>query len=440
MMARFLTASLITGVVTLLTASGATPASAASGGPGWAIQSVALPTNFSVGDSQRCETTEFCDVYLVTATNIGTRPSAGTITIKDKLPGGIVFRGRIAEDPEVGENLACPELTPQLRCTYSHPVPPGGVLAITIKVSVTTAGATSVTNHAEVEEGEGAEATSTATSEPSTTANAINGEAPSFDVQDFAVGVYDSGGASDNQAADHPGALSTTIDYNTELDPNISDANLDFHALQEPKTEIVDLPLGFVGDPLVAEACPESNLYASHFGKPCPAGSQVGTATIDRAGGAIVAKIYNIVPEAGYPAMFGFEVDEEIILMRARVLPSASGYVLSVSVPDVPRSTALKITGAALTFFGDPAEQDGGSGPSQAFLTNPSDCGAPSLKARVEMDSWVNPQRWVSKETTMYEASPTQGVRGCNMLRLTRRSHCSRKPPRRTLPRAMKST
>jgi hypothetical protein len=185
--------------------------------------------------------------------------------------------------------------------------------------------------------------------------------------------------------------------------------------VQEPKTEIVDLPLGFVGDPLAAQQCPSSALLGSK-GERCPADSQVGIAGIEERGKPELVKVYNMVPEAGFPAVFGFEFDETVVLMRARVLPSSAGYVLSISVPDVPRSVSLKVTGVTLTFFGDPAERDGVSDTPAAFFTNPTDCAATPLKARLEMDSWVDPGRWVSKEATMYEASPSQGVSGCNLL------------------------
>jgi hypothetical protein len=421
------TLGLVAAFVMMLGAS-VSSTSAATPGPGWAIRSLAVPTNFSVRDNPTCEAVserENCDVYLVTATNVGTRPSEGTIVVKGEVPAGLEVTSFDAEPEHEAQELeplaAVPLFTVPLenctassrsyQCEYGNEgqsVPPGSVLEIPVKVVVRGGGEPSVTNRAEIEEGGAVTAT---TSEPSTVANTVNGETPSFGLQDFSVGVYGPNGASDAHAGDHPGALTTTIDYTTELDEN-GKAKLP-HSVQEPKTETVNLPLGFVGDPLAAGQCSESALH----GKTCPAGSEVGSAMIDRSGGEKVElrKVYNMVPEPGYPAMFGFEYGGINILMRARVLPSSSGYVLSVSVPDVARSTFLKVYGVTLMFFGDPAEQDGGSRPA-AFFTNPTDCAAPPLKASIEMNSWVNPQHWVSKETSMYEASSTQGVSGCNML------------------------
>lgn len=365
---------------------------------------------------------------MVTATNIGAGPSdGGPITLKDQLPPGIVIKrinktevrepGGLGglEDPEIA--VLCPEEpgAESVTCTTTPgPVAPEDVLYIEIEVIATGSGAATVTNIAEVE---GGGAAPVATSEPSTVANTVNGEAPSFGVQDFSVGVYGPNGVSDAQAGDHPGALTTTLDYTTKADFRGTLRDV-FDAVEDPKTEIVDLPLGFVGDPLAAEQCPESTLATSNVEghTPCPADSQVGVVEIKSEKAVKLVKIYNVVPEPGYPALFGFEFLGTDVYLRTRVLPTSAGYMLSVSVPDVPRAVNEKITGVMLTFFGDPAEQDGGSNLSLALFTNPTDCSTPPLKARIEMDSWVNPQHWVAKEASMYEASATQGVTGCNLL------------------------
>ena len=393
---------------------GVSVSSAATAGPGWAIQSTALPTSFSAHDNEGCETEENCDGYQVTVTNVGTTPSVGPVVVKDTLPPGLVIR-EFAEQPEeleptkISEAANYPECTTStssFQCEYTKPVPPGSVLVFTLQVLVSGGAPPSVSNHAEVE---GGGAATVATSEPSTVANTVSGEAPPFDVQDFSVGAYGPGGGGDAQAGDHPGSLTTIIHYTTALDSHAS-YGYGTRSVQEPKTEIVDLPLGFVGDPLAAGQCRESEL------KDCPADSRVGTVTLDHSTKAELRPVYNVVPEAGYPAEFAFEYAEALVILRARVLPSSSGYILSVSVPDVPRAVSVKFVGVALTLFGDPAEKDGGSSSPTAFFTNPSDCSAGPSQAKLEMDSWVDPERWVSKETTMYESSPTQGVSGCNLL------------------------
>jgi len=446
--ASFQVLAALMAALAISSAMSASSASAAGTGPAWAIKSVALPTNFSAGDNKACLNNseggnEECDSYLVTVTNTGTRRSEGTVTVKDALPAGVVFKRLLnregllpnvnkEEENELAPEVECPEEAPSsLRCTTSQPIPPGGVLILTIEVTVSASGPATETNHAEVE---GGGAATVATSPPSTTENTVNGKAAPFGFQDFSFGVLDGTGVSDHQAGDHPETVTTTLDYTTEREPRNGSR---FRPVLEPKTEIVDLPLGFVGDPLGAEQCPESALYLVHFSqRPCPANSLVGVVAIDKVGKPLLSGVYNMVPEPGYPAEFGFEVNQANVFMRARVLPSSAGYVLSVSVPDVPRAVHFKVTGVGLTFFGDPAERLAelrreqverktgsevtieGFTPT-AFFTNPTDCSKPPLQARIEMNSWVNPQQWAAKETTMYEASATQGVSGCNLLAFT---------------------
>jgi hypothetical protein len=399
---------------------------AATGGPVWSIRSVASPTNFSLGDNKSCEVLEQCDTFMVTAINIGARPTeeGSAITVTDALPEGTVLkRVQIAEERELGHGgegaLQCNGQvgTSSLRCPYSGPpVPPGGEFLLTFEVTATTSVPSSITNNATVE---GGGAAGVATREPETVPNTLNEQTPAFGPEDFSMAVDGPTGEPDAQAGGHPAALVSTIDLTTNDNLEASIGSDIFPAVQEPKTEIVDLPLGFAGDPLAAAQCPQSLLYEGNEGKTklhCPPNSQVGFVELVKDGEAEVEKLYNAVPEPGYPATFGFEFLGTNILLRARVIPTSSGYALSVAVPDVARAQTLKITGVSLIFFGDPAEADGNLGSPLALFTNPSDCGTGPLKARLEMDSWVDPQRWVSKETTMYEGSPGQGVSGCDLL------------------------
>src|ERR1700691_2240603 len=70
---------------------------AATPAPGWAIRSVAEPTEFSAADDAVCETdptgapssegnhSSPCDEYRIVVTNAGSKPSSGTVTITDAL-------------------------------------------------------------------------------------------------------------------------------------------------------------------------------------------------------------------------------------------------------------------------------------------------------------------------------------------------------------------
>jgi hypothetical protein len=408
-------ATVCTTLVVLL--PGATAAHASSGAPGWTIQSVAVPSNFSASDNEACEHFA-CNRYMVTVINTGTQPSAGPVVVHDSLPPGVESVPSLfepAEDIETEQHLECTNTPSSVRCQDDNSVRPGDALKIPIDVVVNDPNKITVENHAEVE---GGGAVSAATSKPTTMPNTLNGEAPQFGLQDFGLRVYDANGSPDTQAGDHPGSLTTTIDYSTVF----QSPGPEGVAVQDPKTTIVDLPIGLAGDPRAAEQCPESALFNTPSPTTdCPVDSQVGTALIRSNGSRKeeLVKIYNIVPEDGYPATFGFKVIETGIFMRARVVPSPSGYILSIAVPDIGRSGSIRITGVTLIFFGDPAQRDaerGGSSTAAALLTNPSECSAGPSTATLEVDSWVDPASWATNQTTVYEASPAQAIGGCNLL------------------------
>jgi hypothetical protein len=442
-------------------------ARATSPGPGWAVSSLSQPTNFSNAENAGCEAKPavLCDEYLVTVTNVGERRTDGSpVVIHDQLPVGIIAYEAAGKDMETGQALTCkPELPPEreeprepeetpeekeertegkVSCTDEGVVLPGDVLYIKISVLVeTNATLAAVTNQVDVEGGGAASATSAGSL---TSSNSVNDEAPLFGPQTFSVQAYGPGGSSDTQAGDHPGMVSTTIDYTTinfaATHPGSSEAEV---TVQEPKTITVNLPVGFIGDPLAAGTCPEASLREN--GPGCPANSQVGTVILNEHGSlsdseseGVSSKVYSMVPEPGYPMEFAFNVAKEgEIIMYPRLIPTASGYALSITVPAQPRS-GLTPAGITLMLFGDPAlrdaelhqraaERETGL-PVQleqvspfALFRNPTYCGSEPLSATVEMNSWVQPARWVTKTTTMYEATPTQGLDGCSALQFNPR-------------------
>ena len=203
---------------------------------------------------------------------------------------------------------------------------------------------------------------------PTTMANTVNGVTAAFGVQDFGVGVFGSGGLPDALAGDHPSLLSTTVNYTTRLNSDASTAEIAALPVQEPKTEIVDLPPGFVADPAAAAQCPESLMQGKEV--QCPAASVVGEAVIEkrhrrtRPGSPLQRGAGKRLPGG-----VRLRIRGSIIYLRPRVLPTANGYVLSVSVPDIPRS--VNVNGVQITFFGDPTEHDG-AGNGLAMFTNPT--------------------------------------------------------------------
>jgi hypothetical protein len=399
--------------------------------PGWAVRATPLPSNFAVAHNTSCNSSaERCDAYLVTATNVGGAPTNGeTIAFREKLPEHVVVHhvyvkekhnvvGGSQQEPEspvmcTGEQEGATELA----CEYSGIVKPGSVLEFGVELNLEPGVANAITDLAEIEGGGAALAVTAA---PTTTANTVNGTDPPFGLHAFGVTAYGAGGTSDVQAGDHPESLMTSITFNSLLQTNEVEGNESrYRAIEEPKTEVVNLPLGLTGDPLAAPTCLQTVLRGSNEGESgCPTDSKIGTVQIERGGEVFLLPLSNVAPEPGYPAEFGFELAGTIVQLRARVLPSPAGYVLSVAAPDVPRSTGVKVTGVTVTIFGNPAQVDQTSATPIAMFTNPTNCSASPQQeeASLELSSWVNPNSWSKGDTRVYEASPTQAISGCDLL------------------------
>ena len=73
---RYIPVLLVFCALGILTSS----AGAATAGPGWRIDSLAGPTNFSESENSECPQSEarpYCDHYEVTAMNAGSEPTDG---------------------------------------------------------------------------------------------------------------------------------------------------------------------------------------------------------------------------------------------------------------------------------------------------------------------------------------------------------------------------
>jgi hypothetical protein len=446
------------------------PAVAVQAVPGWSISSLAQPTNFSSSDNTTCEKEAVCDTYTLTVANTGSKPTVSSeeggspVTITDTLPPGLevyavktrtrvnstsfepeagldwdVFRESIEEEvSEVSPTFGCVHTALTVTCTDEKAVPAGDVLTVGIVVMVKGAPG-SVENTATVQYGSGSPVS---TGSPSTVPNTVDGPSPAFGIQDFSFNAYNTAGAPDVNAGAHPDGVDAGFDLNSVIGPSPLHENGEYAPVQDVKDIVVDLPLGLVGNPLAAPRCTLAGIigqgarFIKGITTSCPADSRVGTIVFNAKGrpesellsgntdSGEVSAVYNMVPEVGFPAEFGFNVLGVPVLMYASVVPGGSGgYMLRVAVPGVVRPGLFQVDGASLAFFGDPAAQDGGtgtqgagSGTPTAFFTNPTDCTTGPLKAHIEVDSWFAPGNWQSKEATSYEANPLAAVNGCGLL------------------------
>jgi hypothetical protein len=426
-------------------------AQAATPAPGYTIESLATPTNFSAADNPACHPTEgapLCDAYLITVRDAGKQATDGSqITLTDALPAGLTVEriafhwngpGAVAAgfngiDLGTRSTFAVLCSTTPVQCDFPLALQPDDVLRMVVYVTVDDPNASApLTNLAAVSGGgaPGAQASSQ---------NTLGLAQPVFGPSGIRNYVAGPDGAPETQAGDHPYELTTLIDVNNvfrDAPDSPFPAPTDT-SVEDVKDVVVDLPLGFLGSATATPTCTFAQL-SSHVqaGKGgCPNDTIVGQLSTvgvpihsGSQAGDVQSTIYNMVPEHGVAAEFAY-VDNIAgsHALYARVVPGPNGYVLRVTAPDIPQ---VPLANIATTFWGNPsdpvhdAQRGGPSGSTpQAMFTNPTSCNGQPLTTTLHMDSWQHPgsfnadgtpnltdPNWASATST---APP---VSGCNLL------------------------
>jgi hypothetical protein len=413
------------------------PASAATAAPGWTLHSFAFPGNFSAADNAVCEKSliekvehSLCDAYQVTATNAGGLESDGSpVTLTDTLPSGLTVK-RVAfywsglqralglnNTTDLAEFGFC--TTAPVQCSLPFAVAPDETLEMIVYVTVDEGTSGSLTNAATVSGG-GAPTVSAPE-----LANEISSTPLAFGASSFGSLVTGPDGRPDTQAGSHPYEFTTRIDLNSDLRIGPENAIFGATSVQDPRDIVVDLPLGFLGSALSAPQCTFAQL-SSHVtaGKGgCPTDSVLGHMVTEPVGiSSISGSLYNMVPEHGVAAEFGYvDVAAAPHVLRASVVPSPAGYVLRTTAVELPQ---IRLTDVIVTLFGNPAKRDASGTAPVPFFTNPSDCSGRPLLTTVHMDSWQSPGRIgadgqpdLSDPRWAPASSSSPAVTGCDRLK-----------------------
>lgn len=427
------------------------PANAAAPAPRWTLTSSAQPTDFSPADNERCEeelsrSFPVCDRYLITATNVGAQSTHGSVTLTDTLPPGLTVK-RLAlfwsglprvgtGGEEVGGEEDLNELfgfctTTPIRCvipgsffTSEHRnIRPDDTVRLYIYVTVNEPPSPTTLNNTASILGGGTE--EVLTTRPNTL---LAGTPTPFAFEGFRSPLIDFDGSPYTQAGGHPYQLDTQIDLNTGIRETPA-ANVSATSIKDPKDVVVDLPLGLAGSALSAPTCTLVQLAATPFGTHpaspsyCPAASVLGHVRTDPEGALarVNGPLYNIVPEHGVTAEFGYlDALHGTHVLYARLAPTPRGYVLRTVSPEVPQVT---LTGITVNVYGDPAARDHSENAHVPTFTNPSNCSGEPLVTSIHMDSWQSPgsynpdgtpnfsdPRWIGAD------SQSPSVTGCDQL------------------------
>jgi hypothetical protein len=215
-----------------------------------------------------------------------------------------------------------------------------------------------------------------------------------YDLKSLTSHATDSAGAPYSLAGGHP-AKSVT-----EFTIRVPDGALSPE--QNLNGTYVTLPPGAIANPASALRCQVGRLAVTGDGvdvSNCPSGSRVGLATVTLAPlstpATVTRPIYNLVPEGGFPAQFGF-----VVLLSAptviSVFPQSrnDSYALTVGTPN---SASVRVSDFSAAFCGYGVEGDGQAKPFKCkssagffgapFLSNPVDCSALKPTWSIAIDS-----------------------------------------------------
>jgi hypothetical protein len=328
------------------------------------------------------------------AQNVGGLVTDGSpITMNVELPVGLEAPASVASE---GWSCVVNGARSTVTCTSSEDVKPGTPTKdILIPVSVNAASTGTLEGHIRVSGGGAANVGTYA--EPITIS--WSPAKPGF--QAFNAGAYDADGTETTQAGSHPYGAATAVFVNTVLAP----AGIVVPA-GDPKTISVDLPPGFLGNPIATEQCAE--------GGECDANEIVGTVSpilesfgATPGGNGSLDSVFNLESPIGYPAEFKFTIIAEVIRVVGS-LNSETDYSLNVSSPNTPQ--VYGVYGVFFNFWGGPAESSHDSercgetgntcgepntGENTAFLTMPTDCSLQAAQPEpplvtLNLDTWLS--------------------------------------------------
>ena len=423
------TGILSVGAALLLILCAPAMSSSAAGSAAWTVRAIAEPTQFAPNDATTCGNEGKCDRYQFAVLNSGDTTSTGVVVLKDRLPKGLTpqaiesganLAGTEIPKEEGGTEWACApqEGAPEewvITCSFAEAIPAGAYAPhLEILVSAPTESSGVLTNQVSVSQGGATKVGSASVSTP------VGVSQLPFEITDFSMEAAEASGEATMQAGGHPWQITTSIGLPVIASAaGVSAEEHVFAPVENVKKVVVELPLGLSGNPLAtAEHCTEIQLG----NQACPEGSRVGT--IAFAGAVFIngafrftgtqtsynsaSAVYNMVPDAGYPAELAFAFASQDIYLFASVIHSAAGDRLRIITPAVP--SVVGTAAVSLTLWGNPGALSG-TGAQTAFISAPARCDKGGDKARVEVESWETPGHTVAREATVFPQ-----MAGCGLL------------------------
>jgi hypothetical protein len=347
---------------------------------------------------------------VVDPTNVGGRATTGPISLTiGPLPQGAHFHSE-----GTGQGWVCPEIeevkkeAEEITCRTSETFQPMSTLrSVTVEVEVESEGSFTSSVPVGIAETAGGSA-------GYAIPFVVSSKPAEAGIAAFWAGAFDEDGRLYTQAGGHPFSAQTFFLRNTvrASTGRILPAGGESHDVR------VDLPPGFLGDPLATARCPqeqvididESSLVCTE------AQSLIGRIlpvleSIDQTSPLNLRPIFNDVPAKGYAAEFTGQIS---VTAQSLLGSVRSDEDFGVSIVAPHNSTYDRVLGANVVLEGEPSSAHG-----KAFLDNPTDCAEEARKtpiATLTGDTWQQPGIFSGVEPGVPTAQDLPPVTGCDQL------------------------
>lgn len=345
--------------------------------PVWRLDADMAPTYLQPGKEGQ---------LTASASNLSTTPvtpsAAHPLKLIDRLPAGLevpagVTGAMIAND-ETGESMievygheAAEKLESctveeahrrEVTCMVSQAaqaLASYGEMSMRFPVTVLPGAASGEANEVEVVGGE-AGGGEVPAPPPLVHAITVKDESTPFGIERYELTPENEDGTFDSRAGSHPFQLTTTLDLNETLAQELAQApTIDPATPALVKNLDVELPPGLLGDPLAVPRCSDADFstIGSDNENACPPSTAVGVAIVRLnlpiPTGLITqtVPVFNLEPEEGEPARFGFE-DAKVPVILDTSVRTNGDYGVDVDVSNTTQ--VAELLNARVTFWGDP--------------------------------------------------------------------------------------
>jgi hypothetical protein len=267
-----------------------------------------------------------------------------------------------------------------------------------------------------------------------------------FGVESWSLTPESFGGGVDTAAGSHPFQVTSVVTANTAPTSALPGSEGKAAVVSLAKDYVAELPAGFVGNPTPFTQCTDTQfqhtIEVSARGEKiavneCPVGSVVGMASVrfSSPGGGVpdvsnAVPIFNLVPNRGEPARFGFNVLGFLPVFLNASVRAGSDYGVTISSHNIIQVSSL--LNVKLTFWGVPGSklhdaqrgweclEEYGSCPSSTatapppFLIMPTSCERP-FESTLLSDSWAAPGKPAETGEPVSYTLPER-VDGCNHM------------------------